>query len=702
MELESAMADVRKVVDFATPEGLGQLQAQLEALSRTIPLTASQLADIAAAGGQLGIAAPDLPDYTETVAKAATAFDMIPQEAGLAMAKLANVYSIPVHEIGTLGDAINQLSNNAAASAPEIVDALTRAGNAARFGLAAKETAAYATAMIALGETPERAGTALNFLLQRLQTATRQTPKFQEALAEIGYTAEQLERAVAEGPNAALMALIETLGQLDAQAGMGVLTGLVGTEHSAKIAKLVGNIDETRRVMGLVANESAYAGSMQAEFAARADTTANRLQLLANRVDELKRALGSALLPVIEQLSNRLTPLLQRIQTWIAANPALASNITLAVAALGAMGVVLGPIIMGVGMLVGGMGLLAGGLGAVTATLGTLGGALGAIKLGGLAASFRGMAAGVMMTPGPLSKVLLVLRGIGAALISTPVGLFVAALVGAALLVRKYWEPIKGFLGGMWDGLTEGLAPVGAALREAFAPLAPLLAPVEAAIRGLIDWLGRLLEPVRGTGAAAEAMGRKFGEAVAAAIRAAGRILAAFANLPSQMLQIGINIIGGLLSGMRQKWAELKEWAAGVAGSVASIFRRETETRSPSRVFMGIGEDLMRGLQIGIDRVSVKPLSAVRTVAAAVTAIPMAATANVPQGVVETYRPPAAITAPRRATPARVDMPITINISAPAGADSHELAALIEARVREATGEAARHISALYDDPDEV
>jgi TP901 family phage tail tape measure protein len=53
----------------------------------------------------------------ETVAKAATAFEMLPDRAGESFAKLANVYRIPIDQIGALGDAINHLSNNAAAKA---------------------------------------------------------------------------------------------------------------------------------------------------------------------------------------------------------------------------------------------------------------------------------------------------------------------------------------------------------------------------------------------------------------------------------------------------------------------------------------------------------------------------------------------------------------------------------------------------------
>lgn len=51
---ESAMADVKKVVDFKTPEGFKNLSKDLLELTRILPMTAEELAAITAAGGQLG------------------------------------------------------------------------------------------------------------------------------------------------------------------------------------------------------------------------------------------------------------------------------------------------------------------------------------------------------------------------------------------------------------------------------------------------------------------------------------------------------------------------------------------------------------------------------------------------------------------------------------------------------------------------
>lgn len=55
MKFESAMADVRKVVDFKEADGLQKMGDSLKDLSRTIPLSVEGLAQITAAGGQLGV-----------------------------------------------------------------------------------------------------------------------------------------------------------------------------------------------------------------------------------------------------------------------------------------------------------------------------------------------------------------------------------------------------------------------------------------------------------------------------------------------------------------------------------------------------------------------------------------------------------------------------------------------------------------------
>ena len=64
IDFESAMTDVRKVVEFDTPDGLKKLGAELKNMSRTISISAAGLAQVAANGGQLGVAAENLGAFS--------------------------------------------------------------------------------------------------------------------------------------------------------------------------------------------------------------------------------------------------------------------------------------------------------------------------------------------------------------------------------------------------------------------------------------------------------------------------------------------------------------------------------------------------------------------------------------------------------------------------------------------------------------
>ena len=73
MKLEDAMADIAKVANFDNPDGLKNLQKQLQKMSLRIPLAADGLAQIAAAAAQSGIASKDLAGFTEQAAMMAVA-----------------------------------------------------------------------------------------------------------------------------------------------------------------------------------------------------------------------------------------------------------------------------------------------------------------------------------------------------------------------------------------------------------------------------------------------------------------------------------------------------------------------------------------------------------------------------------------------------------------------------------------------------
>ncbi len=87
--------------------------------------------------------------------------------------------------------------------------------------------------------------------------------------------------------------------------------------------------------------------------------------------------------------------------------------------------------------------------------------------------------------------------GGGFSLLLSPVGLFIAAIVAAGVLIYRYWEPIKAFFSGFWDGFTSALAPMGAAFSSTFAPFAPIFDGISNAVSKVWNWFKELLSPVQ-------------------------------------------------------------------------------------------------------------------------------------------------------------------------------------------------------------
>ncbi|WP_276946662.1 phage tail tape measure protein [Haematobacter massiliensis] len=71
--------------------------------------------------------------------------------------------------------------------------------------------------------------------------------------------------------------------------------------------------------------------------------------------------------------------------------------------------------------------------------------------------------------------------------------------------------------------------------------------------------------------------------------------------LPARFLQVGRDIMDGLLSGLQEKWQAVKDWFFGLANGIPEWVRGPLGIHSPSRVFAEIGGYVMEGLQGGLD-----------------------------------------------------------------------------------------------------
>lgn len=329
MQFETAMAQVRKTTG-ASAADMQTLSAQVKDLSVELGMSAEEVAGMVAQGGQLGVAFKDLPEFTRLAGQMAVAFGMSADAAGDAAAKLANVYGIPLADVRALGDAINVLGNNTAATEAEIVQAALRIGGTAKqFGLSAAQASALADAFIALGKPPEVAATAINAMLTKLQTAPAAGKEFQEALQSIGLDANQLADNIRNNPEAAIIDFMERLKGLDNQARAITLTNLFGAEYADDIALASGSLDTLKKALSLVANESQNAGAMQSEFEAAMDTTAKQVEQAKIAFENLMKELGTHLLPIVGEVAEGLGDMAQGLSDFAQEHPNITKLITL-------------------------------------------------------------------------------------------------------------------------------------------------------------------------------------------------------------------------------------------------------------------------------------------------------------------------------------------------------------------------------------
>ena len=189
VDFESAMADVRKVVDgLETPRAFAEISDEILELSGRMPIAAKGFAEIYAAAGQAGIAREDLKQFATQVAQVAVAFDMTAEEAGRAMAKLRTSLGLSSPELTALTDAMNHLSNNTASTAGELVDFTLRAGQAGQSaGLTAEQTAAFGAAMISAGAESNVAATSFRNMIKALSRGPSMTDRQIDALERLGF-----------------------------------------------------------------------------------------------------------------------------------------------------------------------------------------------------------------------------------------------------------------------------------------------------------------------------------------------------------------------------------------------------------------------------------------------------------------------------------------------------------------------------------
>ncbi|AIF64552.1 TPA: phage tail tape measure protein [Escherichia coli] len=337
---------------------------------------------------------------------------------------------------------------------------------AAKLGISLEEAAAMAGMLANNGLRGSDAGTAMRASLSRLASPPKAAA---DALKELGVSVADARGKMRpmEDVLLDLYKATQKYGQVDQvsffkdiageEAFVGLQT-LVAAAGSGELQKL------TRELQGARGEADRVAKVM-------ADNLDGDLKNLDSAWEGLRIRISDLVDGPLRSVTQWLTRVLEKITSLAQAHPVLTRQLLIAGGALLAMTATVGSLSLAIGVLAGPLAKLRLGFSLLT-------GSMNAVRL---LPALWGMVTGSVSLLG---------GAIGA--LFSPVGLIVAALAGAAVLIWKYWDPIRAFFAGVFSGIMERLTP----LRETFERFGPVFDAIGSGISQVFNWFKSLLSPM--------------------------------------------------------------------------------------------------------------------------------------------------------------------------------------------------------------
>lgn len=359
MEFESVMTDVNKVVTFSSDQQFRAFRENILKTSVELGKLPKNLAEIAVAGGKLGVAVEDMDQFIGVVARTSVAFDMLESTAGDQIGSIQAKIGLTVEETGNLMDAVNFLADNTAASGSRMIDIIARtSGTMKSIEMPRKFMAGWAAFADQMEVSPELAASGLNMMIARM----RKMPGMLELMVK--------------SPQQAIAGLLKQLSGLDAITRAKTVDKLFGPEAGRFVLKAVTNMKKFDDTMKLINQDTTFAGSMMRELEKKLATSETAWGKVKATLDVVAITIGDTLLPYIKEAAPHIVRMGFAFREWAKAHPGIV-KIGLAIAAIMAVAV---PLLIIMGMVSSGITVITAISSGIISIMGTILGLVMAIS----------------------------------------------------------------------------------------------------------------------------------------------------------------------------------------------------------------------------------------------------------------------------------------------------------------------------------
>lgn len=582
IEFDATMSKVQALSRLGKDdEALAALRQQARELGEKTMFSATEAAQGQSFLAMAGFKPEDIVASMPAMLDVAKAGDMeLAQTADIA-SNILTGFSLQATDMTRVGDVLTAAFTRSNTSLYMLGETMKYAApNAAAYGQDIEIMAAAAGKLGDAGIQGSMGGTALRAILSRLAAPPKEAAK---ALDQLGIKVKD-----AQGNMRPLPDLLEEIHDRTKKMGNvqrgGLLKHIAGEEAGAAMTVLTQQAG-SGELQALIATLREAQGEAAATAKTMGDNLVGDLDELSSGWEDLGIQLQEQQNGALRGLVQSVTGLVGSIKAWTVANPELTSGLirvaavlAVVIAAGGALTLmlasILGPIVMvrfGLSML----GIKGGGALSLLA------------KVGGSA--FSMLARGFLA----FSRLLLL----------NPIGLAITAIALGAYLIIKYWEPIKGFFSSLWTRITEAFdssVQWVSGLLHRWNPM-PMLS---AAWTGVKEFFSGLWEQIKtafdgglaGVGALLvnwSPLGLIY-KAVSGALSLLG------IEMPGKFSEFGSMMISGLINGIKSMAGAVKDSITGLGDQVTGWFKEKLGIHSPSRVFMGFGQNISEGAAIGV------------------------------------------------------------------------------------------------------
>ena len=335
INFETAFTGVTKTVD-GTDEQLENIKQGILDLSEATASSATDIAGVAEAAGQLGVKTENIMAFTETMVRLGDSTNLSADEAATAIAQLYNVMGSDINTVDRFGAALVDLGNNAATTEADILNMATRIGSSGKqVGLTEQQVLALATSLSSVGLEAEGGGSAISAVITKIDKDVALNSKTLKTWANVaGLSVNDFKNLWQNDAMSAIQAVVKGMG--DASTGgenLNVILDDLGVTslRQTDTMKRLSSASELMADMVNISNDAwAQNSALTTESSKRYETTAAKIQQVKNTVTELCSKLGEILLPIIQKICDGLS----RFVNWLSSLSPAAQKVILVVLAL--------------------------------------------------------------------------------------------------------------------------------------------------------------------------------------------------------------------------------------------------------------------------------------------------------------------------------------------------------------------------------